>query len=192
MRIHSIVLMLALLATASCTAPHSRVLTQAEKGRRVTLLLGQSQFDELDWDPIEDHFMVGAEYSSVVPHSLAGFEVGVNGSWGSATQGGIDYEGTVLEGYAGIRLQAQGQRVRPYFGGGLSISHVEIEESAGGSSTKDDDAGFGYYLRAGLGVRVTDRMDVVFDVRRRFEASSNAESVRIDSEFTALSVGISF
>ena len=137
-------------------------------------MLGYREFDEGDWDPLDQQFALGLEVDLRPRASPLGIEFGVQGSFDSDEDDGFDLSVSVVELYVGPRLTfdlSQG-RLHPYLGGGVSLMRADTELALdlGGATllATDDDHLLAAYAHAGLLIDVSDSVHIGFDVRGVF------------------------
>ncbi|QDV07330.1 hypothetical protein Poly30_28540 [Planctomycetes bacterium Poly30] len=183
-----------LLSLVSCQAgpPPAGGAVLPDRISKTTVLVGQRQLEESEWAPVEDQFLLGAEYSSISTQANFGPEFGFNGSYASEDLGGLTLDATLLEAYLGGRIQSTTGNARPFFGAGGVLTYGEIELSNGFSSASADDTVLGFYLHGGLSVRASESLEIVFDVRKRFGSDAEIEGVEIDVDYLTFAIGFSF
>lgn len=161
--------------------------------RAISLHVGLRQFDEDDWEPIEEQVALAVEFVSQSAGAIAGFEAGFSYSTDDDDfdAGGVtlDAEAEVFEVYAGVHKSfLDSMRVRPYVGAGLTYLQGEIELSGGGGSADDDDDVFGVYLHGGLGLPLNDRLEAGVDVRTIFADDFDVFGNDADADYAQASV----
>ena len=135
--------------------------------------LGWRQLDDDDfWDPVDEHFLIGAEFVFEPEESPVGWEMGFAASgWTEDDEGpdDLDINGSLGEFYGGVRKTFDAGSFKPYIGGGLSLFSAEYraeEDFQGGDRIlRDDDSGVGGYLRAGIVWPLNERLHLGFDYR---------------------------
>jgi len=131
-------------AAEALAAPSpSPLLPQAASPRssKIWLYLGGRSLSS-DYEPVEDHGVIGVEYSYEPVGSLVGFEAGFMGSYGEE----IVFSSSTAEFYAGVKKTFRREnKFQPYVGAGLSAINVRVEAL----SADADDTGFGGYAHGG-------------------------------------------
>jgi opacity protein-like surface antigen len=185
---HLPLLLLVLLPTACAAvgAPQSDTPVPRASGNanRLTLYGGQRSFDEDDYEPVEDHLMLGLEYAHETPGSAVGFEVGVAGSGDDDDIGGVDVEARTFEAYAGLRKTLGDSAVHPYLAGGVSAIKADVE--LGGFD--DDDTSFGVYLHGGVAFDLTESFSLGVDLRTLFGSEIEIAGIDGDADYAQFAV----
>jgi opacity protein-like surface antigen len=163
-----------------------------ESFQEIALHVGLRKFDD-DWDPIEEHLAFALEYVTQNAGSVVGFEGGVSYSADDddISAGGIDFdlEAEVWEVYLGLHKSFfDVGPVRPYVGAGLSYLTADVEISGGGASADDDDDVFGFYVRGGVGMDISESLEIGADVRAAFLDEIDALGQDVESDYLQGSV----
>lgn len=187
------VLLISLCALASCQALNQQAEPeQNERIRKTTLLVGQRQLKEDAWSPVEDHLLIGAEVSSISRETKRGSEFGIAASFDSETEGSADIDARLLELYLGGRFQAVEGNARPFISAGGVVTYSKTDASIGFLSGSADDTSLGFYVHGGVSVSLSDTLEVVFDLRRRFGPDADFNGVDVDIDYFTFAVGLSF
>lgn len=150
-----------------------------------------------DFEPADNHLVMGLEVDAYDEFSFVGVEAGFQFSDDSDTRDGgsgtVRSELDVYELYAGLRktFVAADGRLHPYVSGGLSYLNAKIAASPGSDLDFDDDDSFGIYLRAGVYYRPTGNLRIGLDFRKLFGTHlSGTGGKDLDYDQITLGVGV--
>lgn len=162
-------------------------------------IFGIRQFDENDWDPVEDQGVFGVDVDFGEPEWPIGLDIGFHVS--SAEEdlvnnffflGDVDLKVTVSEVSFGVlKTWKTGKgEVRPFLGGGGSVIKLEAEfDSTGiGNDFDEDDTTFALYGRGGVYWRIGSRFNIGVDAR--FLGGNDFEIEGIDFDASYFQVGL--
>jgi opacity protein-like surface antigen len=184
-------LVLAVSTLASCAAlPATRSAEDSEppSSNRLALYAGLRQFDEEDFDPVEDQGMLGIEFSHEGSGSGPGFEIGLMGSRDDGEFSGFDVEGRTGEIYGGLRKSFQLERVRPYIGGGLSYIDAEFDVGAVG----EDDGSLAGYVHGGVAFDLGESFFLGIDVRWLMFSEIEIGGIEGDADYSQYALVLGF
>jgi hypothetical protein len=189
-------LLLLLCTLAACSSVSSASWQEPwddpDRPTRVSLLVGQRNFDEDDYEPVDEQVMAGIEFVHEARESVIGWEFGLAGS---ATEEddvlfGADVEAKTGEIYAGIRKSIGTGMVRPYIGGGIAYIHSELELSGPMVSESVDDGSFAGYAHVGVSLGLTSAFFVGVDARLLFASDLDYEDFDSDADYVQLALTI--
>jgi len=175
----------ALLSLSSCMSapaaqvPVGRGSNSMEPRGQLALYVGGRSFDQDLWAPVEDHGVLGFEYSHQDSPDSFGWEIGLQGSGDDGTFAGFDVEGRTGEVYAGMRKAFGADTVRPYVGGGLSVIRAEIDAAG----AEDSDVSAAAYLHAGVEFLISPTFFLGIDIRGLFGSDIDIGGVNGDADY---------
>lgn len=154
----------------------------------ITFYAGARTFDEDDYEPVEEHGLLGIEFSDETAGNAFGYEVGLQISGDEDEVLGVDVEAVVGEVYGGLHKTFGSGRLRPVLGAGLSFVTAAID--VGGAD--DDDSSLAGYAHAGLGLALGSNLTLGFDARVLFGSDLEIAGVETDADYGqfALFLGI--
>ena len=171
---------------------------QTSKSRSSLLfLIGQRSFEESDWTPVEDQFMIGVEWTWLPAEGIFGLEVGTAGSYDQAdlvvSSTVFTFTGSTWEVYLGPRLETAlgNSPVRIYAGLGPSLISAFYEGEVSGFALNDSDTSFGFYLHAGALLELGS-FNVGLDLRTLTGTSISLFNFDMDADYTQLAVVAGF
>ncbi len=156
---------------------------------RVRLYVGQRMFDEDLWEPVEDQFALGLEFSAEKPTDLVGWEGGLSYSFDEEEVAGFDVDASTFEVYGGVHKAFfdPARVLRPYLGAGLAWIFADAEISGVGS---EDDDSIGFYAHGGLEARLGQSFYVGADVRFLLGTDIDLGGVSGDGDYTQLALSL--
>jgi opacity protein-like surface antigen len=160
-----------------------------ESFQQIALHVGLRKLDD-DWEPIEEQLAFGLDYAKQNAGAMVGFEGGVSYSADDDDISGtnLDIEAELWELYLGAHKSFfDVGPMRPYVGAGLSYLMADVEVSGGGASADEDDDSFGFYVRGGVGVDLSENLEIGADVRATFMDELDF-GVDVDSDYLQGSV----
>jgi len=158
---------------ASCHLPMTQLADpQPVPEHSLSLLVGQREYDEDLWAPLESPTSIGVQFTRGRSDHDWAFEAGAHytedsGSVYAFLPGRplVDISMEVLEVSMGARWSPRLGHLRPYIGGGLSYQTGSVEANYRGYTSSEDDSTPGMYIHAGATYALTDRLDVGIDIR---------------------------
>jgi opacity protein-like surface antigen len=171
--------------------------------RHLTLLLGERQLDDDEWDPVEDQLAGGVIFDASDTDTGNGFEVGMSYSQDDDEVGPVDVDGNVFDVFAGYRYTFDldeddvddpddfSDDVHPYLAAGGAIVRGEVEVDTPGGDDSDDDISPGAYIRAGIGFDVGEDVRLGVDYRHLFLSDMDIGSID-DADFDQFMVTLGF
>jgi hypothetical protein len=154
----------------------------------MSFYVGARGFDEDDYEPVELHGVLAAEYSHEGAGAPVGFEVGLALSGDENEVAGTDIEMATGELYAGVRKTFGSGSVHPLVGFGLAYIHAAID---GGPD--EDDGSLAGYVHGGLAFDVGRHISLGIDARILFGSEvefGGAPETDIDYGQLALVFGV--
>lgn len=195
---------LSLLAATGCTVPEHADpgADDAPWQTGVQALVGGRSLDEDQWDPVEDHFVLGVELDTRPQQFPLGLEFGISGSVGreyDLTFLGQDFDLTASVGelYVGPRLTFDaGERggFVPFAAAGVTYLAGELEAIQGSLAVSDRDSSVAGYAHAGFYYLFASKLRVGVDARSVFGSDLTLFGVEADADYgqIALVVGGEF
>ena len=189
---------------ASCaTAPAWQEATnQRDRITNLSVLVGLREFDEDDWEPVEQQTGFGLEVDSRTPDAPVGWEVGVSYSSDDDDDfdpflGDFSAEAEFIELYGGVRKtwDTSDGRVHPYVAGGLTYIDADVDvEVVGMGEASEDDSSIGAYVHGGVTFDVTRSLLIGADLRAILGTDLDFAGVDGDADYiqAAVLVGFSF
>jgi hypothetical protein len=175
------------LPVDSWPAPSPQETTEPVGVRVLSAFVGARQFDEDDWEPVEDQISFGLGFAMQGADAPVGFEL-ADDTFLSGV-GNVDVEAEVIEFSAGVhRSFAPSARLRPQIGAGLTVISVDAKVSSGGVSASEDDVGFGFYVHGGLGIRLGSSFEVGADLRAVVGAEVELGGTDVDADYLEASL----
>jgi opacity protein-like surface antigen len=168
--------------------------------RHFTVLIGERQLDDDEWDPVEDQLAAGIEFNASDSDSGHGFEIGTTYSQNDDDVGFVDVDGNVFEVYGGYRYtfgldrdhsDPDLGRVHPYLGAGGAVLRGEVEVDTPGGNDSDDDISPGAYIRAGVGFDLTEELRIGVDYRHLFLSDMDIGPID-DADFDMFTLTLGF
>lgn len=180
--------------------------------RHFTVLIGERQLDDDEWDPVEDQFAGGIAFDASDSDSGHGFEIGTTYSSDDDDVGPVDVEGNIFEIYGGYRYTFDLDRdnddvhdaddmddddfeddFHPYLGAGGALIRGEVDIDTPGGGDSDDDFSPGAYIRAGVGYDITEEFRLGLDYRHMFLTDMDIASIDdADFDMFMLTLGFDF
>ena len=173
------------------------------RDHRIEIVLGQRDLGD-DFEPVEEQFTVGLDYSRMFGDGRFAWSVGasysndekiINGvpnqTLGPAGVGQfVDITGTLIQVDVGARvfLTAPDARVRPYVGAGLAFVQAQTEVN----STSGDDSSFGGLLRGGVDFRLTEALFLGLEARSLLGTDLDINGDSIDADYTQFGAVLGF
>lgn len=160
-------------------------------------VLGIRQFDENDWEPVEDQEVFGVDVDFGEPGWPINLDIGfhVSSDEDDLTDGfflgDVDLKVTVSEiSFGVVKTWKTGTgQVRPFIGGGGSVIKAEAEfDTPGLGSFDEDDTTFALYGRGGVYWRIGSRFNIGLD--GRILGGSDFEIEGIDFDASYFQVGL--
>lgn len=175
--------LLGIATLASCASSSYTQVSGAAPSSMISVSLGQRFIDD-DFEPVEDEFTYGVEFSKDLPSAPLWWEVGFFAS--DDEDSGTNAEGSTQEFYGGVRryFEDPGSKLHPYVGGGLSFMNAELD----GGFIEDDDNVIGLYVHGGAVYDITPEWALGLDLR--IFIGEDAELFGIDGsvDYTQLAV----
>jgi hypothetical protein len=161
----------------------------AALSNHITMMGGKRWLDD-DWEPLDEPYAFGLEFDHSSP-SGHGYEVGAlytnedDDLFSVPGIGTVSAETTTYELYAGYRytFNADETGLHPFVSAGLNAEYGELELSAPGTSTDDDDTAFGGYARAGLLLDIGERLRLGLDYRHLFTQDLEVFDTDFNSDY---------
>jgi len=189
-------------AAAASAAPDDEVedIISDLDDRHFTVLIGERQLDDDEWDPVEDQLAGGIAFDASDPDTGHGFELGTTYSQDDDDVGPVDFEANIFEVYGGYRYtfgldrdhsDPDLGRVHPYLGAGGAVLRGEVEVDTPGGSDSDDDISPGAYIRAGIGFDLTTELRLGLDYRHLFLSDMDIGSID-DADFDMFTFTLGF
>jgi len=181
--------------------------------RHFTVMLGERQLDDDEWDPVEDQLAVGLAFDARNSSTGHGFEIGTTYSQDDDDDGPVDVDGNVFEIYGGYRYTFNldfdhdghdahdddlddddfDDRLHPYLGAGGSLLRAEVEVDGPGGDDSDDDFSPAAYIRAGVGYDLSEEFRLGLDYRHLFLSDVDIGSIDdVDFDMFMLTLGFDF
>ena len=177
--------------------------------RHFTVLIGERQLDDDEWDPVDDQFAGGIAFDMSDSDSGHGFEIGTTYSSDDDDDGPVDFEGNIFEIYGGYRYTFDLDRFdddaddmddddfednfHPYAGAGGAILRGEAEIDTPGGGASDDDISPGAYIRAGVAYDLSEEFRLGLDYRHLFLSDMDIGSIDdADFDMFMLTLGFDF
>jgi len=181
---------------ASCAALPSATSPQdmGVGGRKLTLLFGERELDEDDYEPVEDQTAVGLAFSWEPEDSGLGGEFGVYRSEEDDELGSLEAEASTTELFGGVRQNFGGEALRPFVGAGVSWIESKVEIDDGGNSDSDDDSGAGLYVHGGLDAWISPQVALGVEYRMLLGTDLTLFGEDTDADYgqVTFSIGFSF
>jgi len=182
----------AISALASCAALPSAPVPQGEtvsKSNRISLYVGRRDLDEDDYDPVDQQYGGGIEFSHERSGSAIGWEIGVMGSGDKSDSGGTQVDGATGEVYAGLKKSFGDGNVRPYVGAGVSYIGAAIDLTGPGDEHDESIAG---YAHGGLTIDLTQALYIGADFRALFGSDIELGGADADADYLQLAFVLGF
>jgi len=177
------------------------------RDHRIEIVLGQRDLGD-DFEPVEEQFTVGLDYSRMFGDGRFAWSVGASYSndekIGNSVSlpiqtigpaGGVgvqffDITGTLIQVDVGARvfLTSPDARVRPYVGAGLAFVQAETE----GDGSSGDDSSFGGLLRGGVDFRVTEALYLGLEARSLLGTDFDLNGNNLDADYTQFGAVLGF
>ena len=161
--------------------------------RHLTLLLGERQLDDDDWDPVEDQLAGGVEVDGTDPSTGHGYEIGMTYSQDDDDIGPVDVTGDTLDVYGGYRhtFRLESREIHPYLSAGLALIRAQVEVDGPINNNDEDDISPGAYVRAGIGFDLSDRTRLGVDYRHMFLTDVDIGGIS-DADFDQIMLTLGF
>lgn len=184
-------LTLSLLLTACSALPSATAPQGFPVGdRKLTLMYGQREMEDGDYEPVEDQTAVGVAFSWQPTGGGLGGEFGAYRSEEDDNVGSTDVDGKTSELFAGLHHEWGQDALRPFVGAG--VSWVKSEVDLGSSS--DSDSGAGLYVHAGLDAWISEQVAIGVEYRMLLGTSVDLFDEETDADYhqVAFTLGFSF
>lgn len=172
---------LAPFVLAACAASGDlRTLPEEGRDNSLAVYLGARSLDQSDYEPLDDQALFGVEYALERSGESFGFEAALLGSYDDVGLFGTTREASTAEVSFGLRKTFGQETVRPRLGAGISFIGATIE----GGGSRDDDSSLAGYAHGGLGVRMSDAVELGFDFRVLFGSELRLEGQDTDADYS--------
>jgi hypothetical protein len=182
---------LASCAASSAAPTRAARAPDAEYAQHFGFYLGGRQYDEGDWDPVDDHAMLGVDYSNEPDESPVGFEAGFMASAAEGDTAGSDVEAVTGELFGGLHKSFGSGRLRVPLGAGIAALRAAVDLPG---QDDDSDVSLAFYAHGGVGVALGQNVSLGLDARGLFGSDVEISGFDADADYVqlALVLGVGF